>query len=461
MTTAASATPVLERFGKYQLIKKLAAGGMGEVYLAKQQGPVGFEKTLVIKRMLTRHEDKQSYREMFFSEARVAALLSHSNVVQIFDLGEEDEHFYLAMEYVHGRSLRDVIDAANARAQPIPLQHILEILVQVCAGLHYAHTLKDSSGQPLQIVHRDITPQNLLVSFHGEVKIIDFGIAKSAINVHRTEAGTIKGKYVYMSPEQSAGEELDGRSDMFALGIVAYEMCTGHNPFHRNSVVETLTAVQREEPPSLEGVRPDVALLAPVVRRCLGKWARERFPDANELRLELIALQQSGRIPRAAGTLADYMGSLFGGKAEHEVTPAPKPPKAPVVQEGKTAPARARVADVKPPTAQSPAPVRDNRSPDDPRTVLEEALSRPAGGQFRHVIPVKGNEEDLFPDTGPTELEGDARVARAIANGAVAPSQRSSSAPSKAPTRTGLIAAAAAALLAVGGAVAWFLMRAP
>ena len=202
-------------FGKYFLLKRLATGGMGEIYLAKLKGPVGFEKILVIKRILQHHAEDNSFVDMFFAEARVAAKLTHSNIVQIYEMGEIDQSYYIAMEYVHGKSLRDIIDRARELGEYVPPAHAISIVRQLCSGLSYAHNSRDMSGQPIGIVHRDINPHNVLISYTGEVKIIDFGIAKSEMSMHQTETGTIKGKFVYMSPEQSAAEKLDKRSDIF------------------------------------------------------------------------------------------------------------------------------------------------------------------------------------------------------------------------------------------------------
>src|SRR5438067_314415 len=229
-------------YGKYFLLKKLAAGGMGEIFLAKQQGPAGFEKILVVKKVLPHLTENKEFVELFLSEARLAARMNHRNVVQLFELGEHQGSYFIAMEYVSGRTLRDLIDAAARKREKIPAEVCRTVAEQICDGASYAHNLTDVTGRSLNIIHRDLNPQNVLISYTGDVKIIDFGIAKSEMSTVKTEAGMIKGKFVYMSPEQSLAKKLDKRSDIFAIGITLYEMLTGTNPFHKSNIVLTLEA---------------------------------------------------------------------------------------------------------------------------------------------------------------------------------------------------------------------------
>jgi serine/threonine protein kinase len=299
-------------FGKYYLLKRIATGGMGEIFLAKLRGPVGFEKLLVIKRILAQHVGDPEFVDMFFAEARVAAQLSHSNIVQIYEMGGPiDEAYFIAMEYVHGKSLRGLLDRVRARGRRLHPAHAIEIVSGLCTGMGYAHAAADMSGQQLGIVHRDLNPHNLLVSYSGEVKIIDFGIAKSEMTTHKTETGTIKGKFVYMSPEQSAAEPLDKRSDIFSIGICLYEALTDVNPFARSNTILSLDAIQREDPPPLGEVSADLAPLEPVVRRALAKSQDERYADCSELLRDLQRLLRSGAVPPAPKSLAATMNELF------------------------------------------------------------------------------------------------------------------------------------------------------
>jgi len=244
--------PEKERgFGRYTLLRRLAYGGMGEVFLARQGGAgslAGVAKLVVVKRILGHMRRDDKHRRMFLDEARLQALLNNPHVVQIYDMGEEDGHIFLAMEHVLGPSWRMIVDRMRRLRTWVPLAHVCSMVSQAARGLSYAHNLIDVSGAPLRIVHRDINPHNVLVSYDGEVKIIDFGIAKSELQEGNTETGTIKGKFNYMSPEQSAAHKLDNRSDIFTLGICLQELLTNENPFRRPNVVLSLEAIQKEAP---------------------------------------------------------------------------------------------------------------------------------------------------------------------------------------------------------------------
>ncbi len=200
---------MLSRYGKYLLLKRIGLGGMAEIFLAKQLGVKGFEKLVVIKRILDQFASERDYVEMFLDEARIASSLNHPNVVQIFDLGQVESSFFIAMEFIAGHDLMALLRKFAARREALPPELAAYVVASACEGLHYAHTKKDLQGRPLGIVHRDISPSNLLVSYDGAVKVVDFGIAKAASQSTRTQAGTVKGKFSYMSPEQIQGQEID------------------------------------------------------------------------------------------------------------------------------------------------------------------------------------------------------------------------------------------------------------
>jgi eukaryotic-like serine/threonine-protein kinase len=307
-----------QSFGKYMLVRKLAAGGMGEVFLAKQQGPEGFEKFLVIKRILSHHTDNPDYVDMFFAEARLAAKMSHSNIVQIFEMGEIDGAYFIAMEYVNGKSMKDIIDAAKAKGITLEPAHIAEMIIKLASGLGYAHNLRDMSGNVLNIIHRDVNPHNALVSYGGETKVIDFGIAKSDFNSHKTETGTIKGKFVYMSPEQSAAEKIDKRSDIFSIGIVLYEMLAGENPFQKPNIVLSLDAIQRFSPPPPSTLNPAFVPFDAVVEKALKKSALDRYQDCHDMVADLQRLLGTGEIPKPSLSLQQLMHELFHEQIEKE-----------------------------------------------------------------------------------------------------------------------------------------------
>src|SRR5579859_624404 len=201
-------------FGPYRLQRRLARGGMAEVFLARHIGVEGFERRVAIKRILPHLSDSEGFRSMFLDEARLAAQLSHPNVVHIYDFGRAGDYDFIAMEFVDGVDIGQLI--RRGRKHPVPFELAARILSDVCGALHYAHRITDAGGRPLNLVHRDVSPQNVLVSYDGVVKLVDFGIAKAAFAAGRTRPGVVKGKYAYMSPEQVEGRALDGRSDLFS-----------------------------------------------------------------------------------------------------------------------------------------------------------------------------------------------------------------------------------------------------
>ena len=214
-------------FGKYFLLERVNVGGMAEVFRAKTTGVEGFERLVAVKRILPDIAEDEEFVTMFKDEAKIAVQLTHANIAQIFDLGRADGSFYIALEYIHGKDLRAIMNRVRQRADQLPVAFACYVIMKVCEGLDYAHSKHDGAGQFLNLVHRDVSPQNLLVSYEGEVKIIDFGIAKAAGKAGKTQAGILKGKFGYMSPEQILGLEIDRRSDVFGVGICLYELLTG------------------------------------------------------------------------------------------------------------------------------------------------------------------------------------------------------------------------------------------
>ena len=285
------------RLGPYRLGRRLAAGGMAEVFAATREGAAGFEKQVALKRILPHLVDDPELVEMFLDEARLASKLTHANVAQVFDFGEADGSFFIVMEWIRGKDLRRVMRAAaEAGVAVTPVQAAL-VGQGVARALACAHGLEDDHGRPLGLVHRDVSPQNVLVSFDGEVKLTDFGIAKIATGRSRTAVGVIKGKCAYMSPEQARGEALDGRTDLFALGVVLWELLAGQPLFTGRSDPEILRAVERFEAPPLRSVRPEVpADLEAVVVRALGKDPAGRFATAGRMAAALgdVVLAHAG-----------------------------------------------------------------------------------------------------------------------------------------------------------------------
>jgi serine/threonine protein kinase len=278
-----------QHFGKYLLFDKIGTGGMAEVFLAKQSGLKGFEKIVAIKRILPHLTQDPEFIGMFINEAKLAALLTHQNIVQIFDLGHVENAYYIAMEYVMGKDLRTVFQRAKSLNQPLSVGQALLIIAKVCSGLDYAHRKKDLEGQDLNVVHRDISPQNILVSYEGEVKLVDFGIAKAASQSSETRTGFLKGKLSYMAPEQAWGKPVDRRTDIFAVGIVLYEMLTGHKLFKGDNDFNTLEKIReaKVEPPPTKLNAQIAPELEAIILKTLAREPEDRFQSAAELQIAL------------------------------------------------------------------------------------------------------------------------------------------------------------------------------
>ena len=298
-------------FGNYRLIRKIATGGMAEVWLAEQQGIEGFSRKVVVKRILPAFAKDPSFVSMFLNEARVASQLSHPNIVQIHDLGERDGEYFLAMEYIHGRDLGRVMHRSLELGRWVSPAVALRIVAYACAGLHYAHTREDAEGRPLGLVHRDISAQNILVSFDGAVKLVDFGIAKAAKQSTGTQAGMVKGKFAYMSPEQATGQPLDARSDIFSLGLVLYELLTAVRPLKKESDMATWHAAAQGEiakPSEVTDVSPHLDTL---VMHALAKKAKDRYPDASAFQMAIEEYLVGNGLLATSLQIADLLMELF------------------------------------------------------------------------------------------------------------------------------------------------------
>ncbi len=272
--TSLSALSPIGRIGRYDIVGRLASGGMAEIFLARESGPETVQRHVVVKRVLPHAAEDPKMVDMFVHEARLSMNLSHPNICPIYEFGEASGGFFLAMEWVRGVSLRDLIDEVK---EPLPVDFVVRVFAEIAAALHHAHTRTDGRGQPLAIVHRDVTPENIMIGFDGVPKLLDFGVAKAATQTHKTEAGNLKGKFAYISPEQYQGQILDGRSDVFSLGVSLFEALTGENMYARASEYETVAAIVLDPSvPSARARRPDVPdELDSIVRAALAK-ERER-----------------------------------------------------------------------------------------------------------------------------------------------------------------------------------------
>jgi len=303
--------------GRYELVQAVAIGGMAEIYLARSQGPQRFEKYVILKRILPHLAVDDRFVEMFLEEARLAATMSHSNVVQVLDFGESAGSFYFTMEYVHGEDARTILKACRKRERRLDIADAITIVSNAAAGLHYAHELVDDHGQPLGVVHRDVSPSNIMVTFDGTVKVADFGIAKATQRSSATNTGTIKGKVSYMSPEQCQGEALDRRSDVFSLGIVLYELTTGLKLFGgENDLAIMRRIIEKDVAPPSTLVPDYPPALDRIVSRALQRARDDRHASALELQTDLEQFCRSAGHVTSAPELANAMQGMFG-KRQH------------------------------------------------------------------------------------------------------------------------------------------------
>jgi serine/threonine protein kinase len=305
------------RLGKYEIIKRLATGGMAEIFLARVSGLPGFQKMVVIKRILPQLATKTDFVEMFLDEARIAATLQHPNVVQMYDVGVVDGNYFIAMEYLHGEDVRSLSRMVHRQDKKLPLEHALNILIGVSSGLHYAHEKVGFDGRPLEIVHRDVTPQNVIVTYDGAVKLLDFGIAKASNRFGETRFGTLKGKVPYMSPEQCRGEPLDRRSDIFSLGIMLYELTLGKRLYQGKSDFEVLKQIVEgtvTKPSELDKDYPKP--LEEIVMRALEKEKDKRYQTARDIQADLESMVRADRLHVSPIALTRFMEETFGQKIE-------------------------------------------------------------------------------------------------------------------------------------------------
>lgn len=275
---------------RYRVIERLEAGGMAEVFRAEALGLQGFKKQVAIKRVLPHLAAKEGFIRMFLDEARLSARLTHSNCVQVFDIGVGDNTYFIVMEFVDGANLRGLTDMMKNSNKNFPIEEAVYIAIEMCKGLQYAHNLSDEHGNSLNIVHRDMSPPNVLITKHGEVKIVDFGLAKASTQLERSEPGIIKGKFSYLSPEAATGVEVDARADIFAIGIMLWEMLAGRRLFLGKTDLETVQLVQKAPVPAITQIRKDVhPALEPILNRALAADRNQRYSTARDFGVDLTA----------------------------------------------------------------------------------------------------------------------------------------------------------------------------
>jgi len=300
-----------KQFGKYQLLDKIAVGGMAELFRAKLTGEQGFEKLIAIKKILPNLSGEENLVTAFIDEAKLAALLHHENIIQIYDFGSMDDQYFIAMEYLFGKDLRTITRTARKKDLPLKMENILYIISRICAGLDYSHNLKDLQGKPLNIIHRDINPQNILITYEGQAKIIDFGIAKAASHNAHTRENLIKGKLAYMSPEQANGQQIDHRSDIFSTGIILYELLAARRMFTGETMhVLSLVREAHYDPP--EEVIPDLpSELNDILRQTLAKDPDDRYQNAGEMLADIEQFMFELSLRPNPRSFAGYMKELF------------------------------------------------------------------------------------------------------------------------------------------------------
>ncbi len=320
-------------FGQYRLLKRIGSGGMAEVFLAEARGIGGFETLLCVKCIRQERAADKDFIRLLVEEAKIVSHIVHPNVAQVFDLGCVDDRYYIAMEYVDGIDAFGILKAAAERGIHLPVPAAALIVRELVNGLAAAHGQTDSAGQPLHIIHRDISPHNVLVSFDGDVKIIDFGVAKAALRDATTQAGVIKGKYNYLSPEQARGQPLDHRTDIFSAGIVLFELLAGEPLYPGDHIADLLDQTRRAKVPPLKRYRSDVPkALSAILSKSLDRNLDRRYANAQAMSADLDAFlaQHAGGYGR--GDLTALLAWLVS--EEHRVSQAPPPPPAPAGARG-------------------------------------------------------------------------------------------------------------------------------
>jgi len=387
MSTSPPTTPdtSVKRFGKYFLVRKLAEGGMAEIFLAKLVGAEGFERDVVIKRMRDALTHDTNFVNMFLDEARLAVRLVHPNVIQIHELGLEAGCYFICMEYLPGEDFSTVVRTAHQKRQYVPYHLVARVIADAANGLHFAHEFTDSSGRNLGIVHRDISPSNVYLTYQGQVKVLDFGIAKANSRVTNTAAGTVKGKYVYMAPEQARGEAVDRRADVFSLGVSLYEALTFTRPFDRENDLAILKAILSGDFPSPRKLRRDVPEeLEQIVLKAMSPDPDERFQTAGEMAAaleELIVGRTTGGA--GGGQVGAYLRALFGEDRVMERSRIPS--------------LKELTASADEPNGLTPQMATQPGDPPSPNSQVTESLASAMYGKYRLVGEIStGGMAELF-----------------------------------------------------------------
>ncbi len=304
----------------YKPLFRIDAGGMAEVWVAEAVSVAGFKKKVAIKRILPGLLKDERFLRMFLDEARLSLHFNHANVVSVFDLGKSDETYFIVMEYIEGTTLKKLLEYCQQHGRRLSVALVIWMLNEICKGLEYAHRLNDpETGEPLDIVHRDISPPNILISWNGEVKLTDFGLAKATTQLESTDPGVVKGKFAYLSPEAALGKQVDGRTDIFAVGILAYEMLTMRRLFLGETDYQTVELIRKAQVPSIRAQNPEVPdELEQIIRRSLTRDPDQRYHTAAEFADDLLAFLFSHRLKVSARDLANLLLEVRAEKEARE-----------------------------------------------------------------------------------------------------------------------------------------------
>lgn len=395
-----------QEFGQYTLLKKIALGGMAEVWKARMRGVEGFQKTVAIKKILHHLTDNDSFVNMFIDEAKLAAQLSHPNITHIYDLGKLNEDYYIAMEFVEGRNLRAVLTAASNASTRMPVGVVLLVAARLASALDYAHRKRDFDGQQLGLVHRDVSPQNVLLSYEGDIKLCDFGIVKAVSRTQHTQLGALKGKLQYMSPEQARGQSVDARSDLFSLGSLIFEMLVGRRLFPGDNELSVLEAVRECNLPAPIDIDPTIpASVDELVRQALRKDPDDRFQTASEMQQRIESILYSLDPTPSQADLAAFMHQVLSSaprpaaKPKLEATSAPTPtapPASPPTTLTETPPPSSQSSPALPSVAApvvAEVTVEEKVVPDEPAQPTAENLDPVATGEVVEFIQPTENQD--------------------------------------------------------------------
>jgi TonB family protein len=396
---------------------------MAELFKAKQVGLEGFQRIVAIKKILPHLATNSDFVTMFIDEAKLAAQLNHPNIVHIYDLGKKSDAYFIAMEYVEGRDLRSILKECEPLQETVPLKTAVYIARKVCSALHYAHTAKDADGKAMKLVHRDVSPQNILISSAGEVKLVDFGIAKAASKASHTQTGALKGKLLYMSPEQAWGKTLDGRSDIFSVGTVLFEMLTGKKLFYGDSEMSILERVREAKVPDFEPFKELIPQqLEKIIRRSLEKDPDRRYRDARSLEADLEKFSRQMAFVTTAYDTVSFLSNLFPSVYTKEKLEALSREKeeaeAGLQQPQKEAEEKKKVDTVKvvpppppPKPVEKPRPVEEKKAaPPPPKPVQKEAPPPPKPAE---------KKEELFSSVAADEDAGEGKKKMMMIGGIV------------------------------------------